>query len=502
MTLLKRLVQILLGLIVLLVIVVAAALAFGPLSITSVKAILNVAAGYSVDAPATSVVAGRLKVPQGFSVGRYAEGLPKIRFIEFSKTGDLLAVLSRDGQLVLLARDEDGDGRHNGKRVLLDELASPNDLEFYQDWLYVAESNAIGRIKFDHQAGETIGEYQRIIMDLPDSGNHRSKSIRIHDNKLYISVGSSCNVCIEEDERRGTIMEYDIDGSGGRIFAKGLRNSVGLDVAPWDNNLYATDNGRDMLGDDYPVCELNKIEEGEFYGWPYINAFGDLDPEFGEGQESRLTSARSPEFGFAPHNAPLGMRFIRKTQMPAQFQRTALVALHGSWNRSKADGYRVKSVHWDEDGKVSSKDFLWGFELDDDVIGRPVDVAEGPDGCVYVSDDYAGSVYRVCYQQSQQEIVESTVITVKDDAEYLALTTEQLRLSLVEGEALFNLHTCTQCHRFKSMGDAGNKSLDNLQQRYTMASLSEYFLQPNAPMPVYPLSEAERKTLAAYLLTK
>lgn len=501
MSVLKKIFFVLLALIILLVVLVAGLVSFGPMSVSSIKAILNVAAGYSVDAPDQNTVANRLKVPEGFTVGRYAEGLPKVRFIEFSSGGDLLAVLSRDGQLVMLKRDSDGDGRHDGRELILDQLAGPNDLEFHEGWLYIAETNAIGRLPFDQEKGVATGSYERIITGLPDSGNHRSKSIRVYQGKLMVSVGSTCNVCIEEDTRRATIMRFDLDGKNGEVYASGLRNSVGLDIAPWSGELYATDNGRDLLGDDYPVCELNKIEEGGFYGWPYVNAFGDLDPDFGVGQEARLATSNSPVFGFPPHNAPLGIRFLQAEGLPSAYQRSALVALHGSWNRSKADGYRVISLHWQDDGSITSQDFLSGFEKDDDVIGRPVDMSQGPDGCVYVSDDYAGSIYRVCYQQAQNTLVDLAAKPVQDKA-YEALSTEELRVGMAGGEALYQQYPCASCHVLNEVGTAGGKSLDQLSERYTLEQLSDYFLQPNAPMPLYPFNDAQRRALAIYLLAQ
>lgn len=501
MSFLKKLLKWLLLLIAVIAILIALLLQFGPLSLGSVKAILNVLGVYSVDAPQQSVIAQRLKVAEGFSVGRYAEGLTKLRFIEFSRNGDLLGVLSRDGQLVLLKADKNADGRHDGRVLLLDKLKAPNDLEFYQDYLYIAESNAIGRVKFDQEKGQLAGEYEVIIPNLPDDGNHRSKSIRLHEGSLYLSIGSTCNVCEEADKRRGTIMRYDVDGKNGKIFAAGLRNSVGLDVAPWDNSLYATDNGRDLLGDDYPVCELNKVEQDQFYGWPYINGFGDLDPEFGVGQEKRQATSVSPVFGFAAHNAPLGMRFIRNAKVPEKYKRTALVALHGSWNRSKADGYKVLALHWQDDGSVVSEDFLSGFEKDEDIIGRPVDIAEGPDGCVYVSDDYAGSIYRVCYGQAQDTLVDLSSKAVADKA-FEQLSTTEMRVALTLGDTLYKQHACESCHVMQGKGNAGGKTLDGLQERYTLQTLSDYFLQPNAPMPVYPLDATQRRALAVFLLSE
>jgi glucose/arabinose dehydrogenase len=192
-------------------------------------------------------------------------------------------------------------------------------------------------------------------------------------------------------------MRMHPDGTGAEIFATGLRNSVGFDWAPWDGTLYATENGRDLLGDDFPPDELNRIEKGHFYGWPYVNGFGVLDPEVGTGQMAKLAETTVPAHGFRPHNAPLGIHFLRGPGLPPGYDRTALVALHGSWNRTKLDGYKVVALQWADDGSITERDFLTGFLGPDGIIGRPAGVTEGPDGAIYVSDDYAGVIYRITY---------------------------------------------------------------------------------------------------------
>ena len=185
------------------------------------------------------------------------------------------------------------------------------------------------------------------------------------------------------------------DGSEVSIHARGLRNSVGFDWAPWNGELYATDNGRDLLGDDFPPCELNRIVAGGFYGWPFFNGFNELDPDFGAGHENLRATAIPPVHGFRPHNAPLGIGFLRNPRLPSEYRQAALVALHGSWNRSTPDGYKVVLLQWDATGAIRESDFLSGFEHNGSISGRPVDVTEAPDGSIYISDDYANAIYRV-----------------------------------------------------------------------------------------------------------
>jgi glucose/arabinose dehydrogenase len=347
-------------------------------------------------APAPEAFGRRIQAAAGLRAGLYADGLAGARLLRFSAAGDLLVSRPAAGEVVLLARDADGDGRADGRRVLLEGLRLPHGLDFHAGWLYVAETDAVGRARFDAAAGRTSGAYERVVADLPGGGRHWTRTLRFGpDGWMYVSVGSSCNVCEEEDPRRAAILRYRPDGGGEEIHASGLRNAVGFDWRPGSGDLYATDNGRDLLGDDFPPCELDRVVPGGFYGWPYANGDNRPDPELGAGQEARIAAAIAPSHAFRAHTAPLGIAFVRGPGAPAWLRGAALVALHGSWNRTRKDGYEVVSLHWRPDGRIEERDFLWGFLEDEDVIGRPVDVAEGPDGAFYVSDDYAGAVYRV-----------------------------------------------------------------------------------------------------------
>ncbi len=368
----------------------------GPPKVGNPKMLYASLFGSGVKTPSPGEVANRLRAAPGFEVDIYEGNIPLARWLLFSATGDLLVARSRGGEVVLLDRDRDGDGHPDGRRVLLESLDRPHGLAIRDGWLYVAEKTAIGRIRFDEQAGATTGDYQRVVTGLTGDGNHVTRTIAFGpDGKLYLSQGSTCNVCVEKDRRRATMMRFEPDGTQGEIYATGLRNSVGFDWAPWDGSLYATENSRDLLGDDFPPDELNRIERGAFYGWPYLNGFNVLDPDLGKGHEALLATARPPVHGFRAHNAPLGITFLRSPGRQPGYERAAVVALHGSWNRSVPDGYKVVSLHWAADGTIEERDFLTGFLGDSGVMGRPAGVAEGPDGAVYVADDYAGVVYRV-----------------------------------------------------------------------------------------------------------
>ncbi len=349
--------------------------------------------------PPKSELDARMKLPAGFSVSLFADGIRNARFLRFTSAGDLLVSSPREGKVFLLERDANGDGRADGTRVLVEGLDRPHGLEFVGDQLYVAEMGAIVRVGFDAEARTTKGERETVLAGLPEGGNHWTKTIGLGpDGWLYVSIGSSCNVCLEEDERRATMARLRPDGSDFELYAAGLRNSAGFDWRPADGALYATDNGRDMLGDEFPPCELNRIEQGEFYGWPFVNGMGVADPDFGGQGGAKEASAAQPAHGFGAHTAPLGLRFYRGSSFPERYRNQAFVALHGSWNRTAKSGYKVVLLEWPAGGgAIVESDFLTGFEVDGNVIGRPVDVQDGPDGALYVSDDFGGAVYRVTY---------------------------------------------------------------------------------------------------------
>ena len=352
-----------------------------------------------IDPPPAAVIARQLVVPPGFSVSLWATDLPSARLMVPTPSGDLILSQPRGGFVVLLLADRNGDGRSDGRRILFEGLDRPNGVDLHDGWLYVAEATQVSRVRFDTERGSTQGALEPLITGLTADGNHWRKTARVGpDSKLYLGQGSTCNVCVEKDARRATLMRFAPDGSEGAIIATGLRNPYGFDWAPWDAGLYATENSRDLLGDDIPADELNRIEDGAFYGWPFVHGRKVVDPEYGSGNTARIAEARPPAHEFRAHNAPLGIRFLKHPERPIEFQRAALVALHGSWNRSEPDGYKVVSLHWGEDGAIEERPFLDGFRGPAGLIGRPVDVVEGPDGSIYVSDDYAGVIYRVSYE--------------------------------------------------------------------------------------------------------
>ena len=477
---------------------IAALLASGTINRNSLLMVLNVMVGVGGPPATATEVEQNYRLPEGFQIQLYANNLPKARFLRFTPAGDLLVSRPHKGDIVLLRRDLNNDGQPDAVETLIEGLQRPLGLDFHDQWLYIAEDNRIGRVPFDSDAGTVAGDYEPLIEGLTSDGNHWSKTIRFGpDGLLYLAQGSTCNVCTEADERRATMMRFNPDGSNGQIIATGLRNSVGFDWAPFSGDLYATDNGRDLLGDDFPPCELNRIEAGKFYGWPYFNGNNLPDPDMGADPLAAERQPSPPAHDFRAHNAPLGMTFVDPGTLPADYARSALVALHGSWNRSIPDGYKVVSLHWTDAG-IQERDFLTGFNQDGEISGRPVDVAQGPDGAIYVSDDYAGAIYRISYGQDQSGGLQipATPVSRLDSRPPAWLAEADLDAMAGRGRALYEQYGCRSCHE----EGLNPKSLTGLNQRLGYDAVIDTLAAPQSPMPVFPLSDTERRELAVFLL--
>jgi glucose/arabinose dehydrogenase len=475
---------------------------------------------YAVNAPIAHMLLGRgtdpapveelrrrIVVPDGFAISLYASGIPNARVLRFTESGDLLVSSPRSGRVLLLERDADGDGRADAVRPLLENLDRPHGLDFHDGWLYVAEGTSVGRVRYDADRRRTEGTLERVVSGLADGGNHWTRTVRFGpDGAMYVTVGSSCNVCIEQDRRRAVMLRFQPDGSGGEIYASGLRNSVGFDWQPGTGDLYATDNGRDLLGDDIPPCELNRVVKDGFYGWPFAYGNRVPDPDFGAGHAAEIAASIPPAHPFRAHNAPLGMTFVRGERAPASLRGDALVALHGSWNRRTKDGYKVVALHWTADGRIEERDFATGFLQGDGVIGRPVDVAEGPEGAIYVSDDFAGAVYRIApatgaaNEPSQLAPAGATATTADPLA---GLSPAERSSASARGRALYEANACFRCHEAER-ADPGAIAvpLKNPAHPYDVASLAAFLAAPQPPMPRFALDDAERRDLALFLLAE
>jgi glucose/arabinose dehydrogenase len=448
----------------------------------------------------------RIKLPPGFSIGVYAAGIDDARFLLFTDGGDLLVSAPRQGKVFLIGRDAAGDGHAVATRVLLQGLDRPHGLAYHDGWLYVAEGSAVLRIRFDPVAGTVSGTPQRIITGLPNGGNHWTRTLHVGpDNKLYVTVGSSCNACIEDDPRRAAMLRYELDGSGEQIYATGLRNTVDFAWQPGTGNLYGTDNGRDLLGDDFPPCELNRIVPMGFYGWPFANGNRVPDPAQGAGHEAQIAASIPPAHGFGAHTAPLGITFYvpppgkAPATFPPAYTGAAFVAEHGSWNRSTKSGYQVVVLHFQADGTIAEAPFATGFMIDEKVSGRPVDVAVGPDGALYVSDDFTGAIYRIAYGAAATSAAMPTARAPERDP-LANLSAAEIRAASERGAALWKDNGCASCHVAEQAAPNAYRPLMAIASKYTIDSLIAYLHTPTPPMPAFPLTEEQRRDLAVYLM--
>ena len=336
-----------------------------------------------------TLIRERIKLPDGYRLEVFARGLGQPRLMQMTPDGDLIVSGYGNGTILLVAADRDGDGRSDRQEVLLDGLNLPHGLLLEGNILYVAEEQRVVRYDFD---GHSLSNERVILTGIPGGSGHASRTLkRGPDGFLYLSIGSSCNVCVEEHPWRAAIIRFK-EGVAPEVFASGLRNSVGFDWQPQTGALLGVDNGRDNLGDDVPDDEVNRIEKAAHYGWPYVHGADVKDPELYAAMPAGLAPV-SPVHGLGAHVAPLSIRFL-KNQSDTALNGTALVAEHGSWNRSVKVGYRIIRLVFAGDS-IREEVFLTGCELHDDVICRPVDILEAPDGRLFVSDDYAGAIYAI-----------------------------------------------------------------------------------------------------------
>ena len=365
-----------------------------------------------------------LNLPSGFEATVFAKLDSAPRMLAFDKNGNLFVSLSKSNQVIMLP-DTNSDGLSEAGILVADKLNAPNGLAFAGDDLLVANQDSVVKL---FKNSDKWSAPQPFIDGLA-SGGHTLKTIKISpDNFLYLNVGSSCNVCVEDDPTRATLLRYTLDGKPagklavlGRhahlapVWARGLRNSQGFAWQPTTGALFATNNGSDMrsstkngkINDDIPPEHFNKIEGGKHYGWPHCwgkqanNNQQITDPNFA-GSDNFCANTTPPAITFDSHSTPIGVTFLDKTNFPTEYKNDAIVALHGSWNRQQLSGYKLVRVKFDNNIPTEVIDFTTGWLNNNQAWGRPVDVITGPDGALYVSDDRANVIYRIAYKKTHQ----------------------------------------------------------------------------------------------------
>ena len=346
-----------------------------------------------------------LKLPPGFAISIFAKNLPGARVLALDPNGTLLVSLTSQGKVVALP-DKNEAGVADAAVTVLEGLNKPHGLAFgpgKEPRLYVAETDQVAA--YDYDPERLMATYQQKIADLPPGGRHFTRSLVFlrgaRDHRLLISVGSSCDACEEQDPQRAKILAVDVEDGDLSTFASGLRNSVFMAVHPLSQHVWATEMGRDDLGDNWPPDEINIILEGSHYGWPYC--YGKRlhdDKSDPTGTRREFCQDTIPSFIDVPANeAPLGLAFFPPA-WPEEFRHDLLVAFHGSSNRTEPTGGKVVRYKLDAAGNfLGVEDFITGWLTPAGALGRPVDILITPEGVIYISDDQAGVVYRVVYQK-------------------------------------------------------------------------------------------------------
>jgi glucose/arabinose dehydrogenase len=342
---------------------------------------------------AVDVAGHQLELPVGLSVQVFAEQLGQPRMLAFDNSGDLYVTDSRGR--VLKLTDSDGDGVADAPSVIVGGLDRPSGIAFHHGVLYVAETGQIDRVDDSDQDG-VPDQVTPIVTDFPAGGQHFTRTIAFGPNgELFLAMGSDCNVCEENDPHRAAVWRYNSDGSGGELFARGLRNAVGIAIQPGAGVLWATNNGRDELGDDLPPETLNRVTQGADFGWPRCHSGDIVDPDFGTA--GSCDGVAQPAVTMQAHSAPLGLAFYDAATFGPSYTGGVFIAFHGSWNRSTPTGYKLVFVPFANGQPAGDAlDFVTGWQAaDGEVWGRPVDVAVASDGSLYVSDDEGGRVFHI-----------------------------------------------------------------------------------------------------------
>lgn len=347
---------------------------------------------------------GLIDLPAGFEISVYAQDLPNARSMTLSPSGTLYVGTRTQGKVYAVV-DSNHDYIADKSYVVLDDtrlsdgsqLAMPNGVAFKDGDLYIGALGHILRIDDIEKNLKKPKAPVIVSHNHPDLKHHGWKFIAFGpDGKLYVPVGAPCNICDKEEEIFASITRMNPDGSGLEIIARGVRNTVGFDWHPQTKELWFTENGRDMMGENSPADELNRLSsEGQHFGFPYVHQGDTLDPMFG--RDKSTSDFEPPAIALGPHVAALGMRFYSGNMFPAEYQNQIFIAEHGSWNRRTRIGYRITLVRLEGNKAVSYEVFADGWLNGKTVWGRPADLLFLPDGSMLVSDEKSGAIFRIVY---------------------------------------------------------------------------------------------------------
>jgi len=325
----------------------------------------------------------------------FSEKLGPVRLMTFSPDNVLIASITKQGRVVALP-DKNNDDKADRVVDVIKNLQLPHGLAFHKNNLYIAETNQVIRLN-NFKNDFTYDSVDTILTGIPGGQNHFSRTLVIKDDKMYVSVGSSCNVCHEKDAWRAAVIQANLDGSNPKIFASGLRNSVGIDFHPKTNELWGSDNGRDLLGADLPPEEINIIKEDANYGWPICYGQKNHDTSFDINIYKRnpCEDTVAPIYEMQAHTAPLGIRFYSGDMFP-EYNNNLFIALHGSWNRVIPVGYQVMRMEITESEITKEHKFIDLSSLPVKIDRfRPVDINFDTQGKIYISDDHNGIIFLV-----------------------------------------------------------------------------------------------------------
>jgi glucose/arabinose dehydrogenase len=350
-------------------------------------------------APFSETLLQQLKLPQGFTIHVFAKDLGKPRMLAVLPNGGVLATRPETGDVVLL-EDQNKDGKAEAPRVVASGLEKVHGIAIRQNQVYLATVKEI-LVSDIQQSG--ISSPRAIVKDLPDGGQHHRRSIEFgKDGMMYVSIGSSCNDCNEADEEHAAILRFAADGTGRKVFAKGLRNTIGYGWHPQTGEMWGMDHGNDYRGDTIPPEELNQLKEGANYGWPLCFAKQQPDPlrpdPPGSTKAEYCKTTLPSTLEYDAHASPIDLVFYTGAQFP-DYKEDAFVAFHGSWNRTPPSGYKIVRINFENGKPVAFEDFITGFLMEggEQFISRPAGLAQGSDGSLFISDDGNGVIYKVTY---------------------------------------------------------------------------------------------------------